>query len=64
MMVAAHFLDDAAVRRAFEKEDRLALQADYTVKIDGALNCAHERTGQGLRLCKALVEQYGGTLAM
>lgn len=64
MMVAAHFIGDAAVRRAFEKEDRLALQADYTVKIDGALNRAHEGTGPGLPLCKALVEQYGGTLAM
>ena len=63
MMVAPHFFGDAAVRRAFEKEDRLALQADYTVKIDGALNRAHEGTWPGLPLCKALVEQYGGTLA-
>ena len=36
MMVAAHFFGDAAVRRAFEKEDRHALQADYTVKIETA----------------------------
>ena len=36
MMVAAHFFGDAAVRRAFEKEDRHTLQADYTVKIDPA----------------------------
>ena len=36
MMVAAHFFGNAAVRRAFEKEDRHALQADYTVKIETA----------------------------
>ena len=33
-------------------------------QIDGALNRAHEGTGLGLPLCKALVEQHGGTLEM
>ena len=36
MMVAAHFFANSAVRRAFEKEDSHALQADHTVKIETA----------------------------